>query len=104
MRPLDVQHIGDELAIKWDDGAESFISLKSLRRGCPCADCQGEADILGNVHKKNPARPLGPSSFRLIRFSRVGSYAIQPVWGDGHATGIYSFDYLKSVAAKNVSG
>jgi DUF971 family protein len=29
----------------------------------------------------------------------VGGYAIQPVWGDGHATGIYSFDYLKRVGS-----
>ncbi len=103
MRPLDVQQIGNELAIKWDDGAESFISLEGLRRGCPCADCQGEADILGNVHK-NPGRPLGPLAFQLVRFSRVGGYAIQPVWADGHATGIYSFEYLKRVAGQNSSG
>jgi DUF971 family protein len=31
----------------------------------------------------------------------VGGYAIQPVWGDGQATGIYSFDYLKRVADEN---
>ena len=37
----------------------------------------------------------------LVRFAVVGGYAIQPVWGDGHATGIYSFDYLKRVAGKN---
>jgi DUF971 family protein len=30
----------------------------------------------------------------LKRFTVVGGYAIQPVWADGHATGIYSFDYL----------
>jgi len=28
----------------------------------------------------------------------VGGYAIQPVWADGHATGIYSFDYLRRIA------
>ena len=27
----------------------------------------------------------------------VGGYAVQPVWADGHATGLYSFDYLKRV-------
>jgi len=29
----------------------------------------------------------------------VGGYAIQPVWADGHNTGIYSFEYLRRVAA-----
>ena len=97
MRPLDIQPIGNELAVKWDDGSESFIPLETLRRCCPCAGCKGETDIMGNVYK-NPAQPLTPRAFELVRFTVVGGYAIQPVWADGHATGIYSFDYLKRVA------
>jgi DUF971 family protein len=100
MRPRDLQVIGTELAIKWDDGSESFIPLEVLRRSCPCAGCQGEADLLGNVYQ-HPDQPLTPPAFQWIRFVAVGGYAIQPVWGDGHATGIYSFDYLKRVADKN---
>jgi len=29
----------------------------------------------------------------------VGGYAIQPVWADGHDSGIYSYEYLIRVAA-----
>ena len=29
------------------------------------------------------------------------TYAIQPVWGDGHATGLFSFEYLRQVADSN---
>jgi DUF971 family protein len=97
MRPADIQQIGGELAIKWDDGSESFIALKKLRRHCPCAGCKGEMDIMGNVYK-NPDRPLAPEAFQLTRLASVGGYAIQPVWADGHATGIYSFEYLKRIA------
>jgi DUF971 family protein len=103
MQPLDIQQIGSELAIKWDDGNESFIPLEVLRRCCPCAGCRGEADILGNVYK-NPGRKLTPAAFQLVRLVKVGGYAVQPVWADGHATGIYSFDYLKRVAAENPPG
>jgi DUF971 family protein len=28
----------------------------------------------------------------------VGGYGIQPVWADGHDSGIYSFDYLRKLA------
>jgi DUF971 family protein len=28
----------------------------------------------------------------------VGGYGVQPLWADGHGTGIYAFDYLKRVA------
>jgi DUF971 family protein len=97
MRPLDFQFIGRELAVKWDDGGESFILLEKLRRACPCAGCKGETDILGNLHK-NPVEPLMARSFELLRIGRVGGYAIQPVWADGHATGLFSFEYLKQIA------
>ena len=98
MRPLDIQHIGGELAIRWDDGGEDFIPLEKLRRACPCAGCKGEVDILGNLYK-NPEKPFAPNSFELVKLASVGDYAIQPVWADGHNTGIYSFEYLQRVAA-----
>mgnify|MGYP001766018840 CR=1 FL=1 len=97
MQPLDVQQIGEELAIKWADGSETFIGLEKLRRACPCASCKGEVDVMGNVYK-GPERPLTPAAFKLARLERVGTYALQPVWADGHATGIYSFEYLRQAA------
>jgi DUF971 family protein len=97
MQPVDIQAIGNELAIKWEDRTESFIPLEKLRRHCPCAGCQGEKDIMGNLYK-GPERPLRPNSFEVKSILRVGTYAIQPVWADGHATGMYSFDYLKRMA------
>jgi DUF971 family protein len=97
VRPLDLQQIGDELAIKWEDGSESFVRLEILRRHCPCAGCKGEVDIMGKLYK-NPERPLRPEAFVLRALTPIGGYAIQPTWGDGHATGLFSFDYLKQVA------
>jgi len=97
MRPVDIQRIGEELAIKWDDGSESYIPLEKLRRACPCAGCQGERDVMGNLYK-GPEQPFSATSFQLRSLTLVGTYAVQPVWGDGHATGMYSFDYLQKVA------
>jgi DUF971 family protein len=82
MRPVDAQQIGEELAIKWEDGSESFITLQTLRRACPCAGCQGERDVMGNLYK-GPDRPLTPAALRLVRLGRVGTYALQPVWANG---------------------
>jgi DUF971 family protein len=97
MRPTNVEPIGEELAIKWDDGSESFVRLEKLRRHCPCAGCKGEVDVMGNLYK-GPEQVLKPTAFHLLRVVNVGSYAVQPIWGDGHATGIFSFEYLKRVA------
>ncbi|MBI3878580.1 MAG: DUF971 domain-containing protein [Verrucomicrobia bacterium] len=98
MRPVDIQQIGEELALKWDDGTESFVTLEKLRRHCPCASCAGERDIMGNLYK-GPDKPLSAFAFKLMRLQPVGGYALQPVWADGHATGIFSFEYLRQVAA-----
>jgi len=97
MRPRDIQLIGQELAIRWADDSESFIPLQVLRRSCPCAACKGEVDVLGNLWM-GPARSLPSSAFQVRRIDNVGAYGIQPVWGDSHSTGIYSFDYLKRIA------
>jgi len=97
MQPADIQVIGQDLAIKWDDGSESFIPLERLRRRCPCAGCQGERDVLGNLYKA-PAAPLTARAFQLVRLEHVGAYALQPVWADGHAAGLFAFDYLRRLA------
>ncbi len=97
MRPADLQVIGAELAIKWEDGSESFIGLEALRRACPCAGCQGERDVMGHLHK-GPENPLTPRSLQLTGIASVGGYGITPIWADGHATGIYSFEYLARLA------
>ena len=99
VRPTDIQQIGNELAVKWDDGTESFISLEALRRACPCAGCKGEMDVMGNLYR-GPEKTLTARSFELVRLGHVGGYAIQPQWADGHSTGLYSYEYLKGLEAK----
>jgi DUF971 family protein len=95
-----LQHVaivGDEFACVFGDSFEAYLPLAMLRRACPCAACQGEPDALGRV-----VRPLvehGPRAFELSRFEQVGGYALQLFWADGHSSGIYSFSYLRKLAA-----
>ncbi len=97
MRATDIQHIGHELAIRWEDGRESYIPLERLRRNCPCAGCQGEVDILGQLHK-TPDKPYAPTAFELKHLVAVGGYALQPHWADGHNSGLYTYDQLRQMA------
>ena len=92
----DVQLIGDELAIRWTDGEESYLSLDRLRRGCPCAACGGEPDVMGNLIR--PRVTYTPASFELLGWDLVGGYAWQPRWADGHGSGIYPYQYLRRLA------
>ena len=88
--------IGNELALAWEDGEESFLSFAHLRKSCPCAACQGEPDVTGKVLVPKVAH--AEKSFELVRFEIVGGYALQLYWADGHNTGIYSFDYLRGLS------
>ena len=97
LEPKNLQLIGSELAVEWNDGEESFIAVEALRRACPCASCGGEPDVLGNVMRPNVTYTA--QSFELRSWQLVGGYAVQPVWSDGHGTGIYSYQYLRRIAA-----
>ena len=98
LEPKNVQLIGNELALQWNDGVESFIEIERLRRACPCATCGGEPDVLGNISR--PDVSYTPASFELTGWQVVGGYALQPRWADGHSTGLYSFQYLRRLTGQ----
>lgn len=91
----NIELIGNELAIQWNDARESFLPLRLLRGACPCAACGGEPDVLGEIVR--PEVHYTPQSFELAGWRLVGGYALQPSWGDGHDTGLYSYDYLRRI-------
>jgi DUF971 family protein len=96
VQPVDITPFPKELAIRWDDGREDFVPLETLRRFCPCASCLGEKDIFGNTYKP-PERPYSANSFQLRKLVRVGDYAVQPTWQDGHGSGLYTWEWLRRV-------
>ncbi len=96
LEPKNIQQIGNELAVRWSDGIESYLLLEFLRRACPCAACGGEPDVLGQVDR--PTVTYSEQSFVLSRWDLVGGYAVQPHWGDGHSSGLYSYEYLRRLA------
>jgi DUF971 family protein len=93
--PVDIQIIGGEVAIAWDDGTESFLPFEKLRAASPSASNRGEQDIFGNQYGGD-----GPKKFpgvQVIGWERVGNYAIRFDFSDGHNTGLYSYDYLRAL-------
>ena len=98
MKPKNIVAMGENLAIKWDDDSESFISNKKLRDACPCAHCSGETDVFGNVYKGKSSPDSGDvEKYNIKGYMNIGHYAIRIVWGDNHNAGIYSFDLLKTL-------
>ena len=88
--------VNDLMLLKWGDGLESYINLKILREKCPCAACEGEKDVFGNIYKGR-TNLINENSFLLKGIQPVGYYALRPFWNDGHHSGIYSFEFLRTL-------
>jgi len=89
--------VNDLLLVSFSDKSEAMIELKKLRERCPCANCQGETDALGNLYK-GPDPVFSESSFQISGLQPVGYYGLRPFWKDGHSTGIFTGDLLKKLS------
>lgn len=94
-KPLDIQLIGKELAVKWDDESESYYPVDFLRAASPSAENTGERDLFGIRHGGTDQKQFPGVQLRKWEF--IGGYAIRLVFSDGHATGIYSYEYLQKL-------
>jgi DUF971 family protein len=92
---------GQGVDVVWSDGHASHFDFAYLREKCPCATCNEE-------RQKKPSTPaplvgLGPSlpmykpKLAARSAKAVGQYAIQMDFNDGHSTGIYSFELLRTL-------
>jgi DUF971 family protein len=88
-----------ELAVIWDDGHASLYTFSLLRAGCPCAECRGGHDKMGDTPDLSMFSADLPdsSATRINNVVPVGSYGLTPVWEDGHAAGIYRWEYLRAL-------
>ncbi len=89
---------------------KSELSSETLRRNCPCATCREERGDTSHAKPlTTPAKPMKPRSLSIVESSiteqtllreiwAVGNYALGMSWGDGHNTGIYTFELLRSLA------
>ncbi len=83
--------------IVWKDGHRSEYQLQYLRDRCPCATCgQKQPQAAAASAVANPL-PLFKPRARIQEVETVGHYAFRFFWNDGHSTGIYSDDYLRSI-------
>lgn len=91
----EVEYIGAEevLRVRFSDDVEQRFPVAFLRGFCPCARCQG--------HGAGPPTWTpwtSPRATEVVDVTPVGTYAMCIVWGDGHDTGIYSFEALRRMA------
>jgi DUF971 family protein len=92
LSPTEVKapHGARVLEIVWADGHRCAYPHRILRGFCPCAGCQGHS---GRVRFQSGV------NLELRDLEQVGNYALGLTWGDGHSSGIYSFQYLRRLCA-----
>jgi DUF971 family protein len=92
---------GAGVDITWADGHASHYDFPYLRDECPCATCNDEREKKREFPSAGPASaaalPMFKPKARAKAASVVGNYAIQITFTDGHATGIFSYDHLRSI-------
>lgn len=75
------------LRIAFDDGEQFELSYEYLRVNSPSAEVQGHGPGQGTLQ-------IAKENVMITGVEPVGTYAIQPVFDDGHDTGIYSWETL----------
>ncbi len=81
--------------ITWNDGHESSYPFAGLRAACPCAECRGGHENMGQPPDRRAVRDTVNEGINLEQVEAVGSYALQFRWSDGHLAGIYTWEFLR---------
>ena len=92
-RSITVHGASRVLEVGFSDGASFRIPFELMRIYSPSAEVQGHGpgqEILQTGKREVELRELEP----------VGNYAVKPVFSDGHDTGIFSWDLLYELGAK----
>jgi DUF971 family protein len=96
--PEAIHLIGDQVAIRWSDGEESFYGMEMLRAHSPSAENVGERDLTGVIHGGSTQTSF--PGVLVTGWQPVGGYAIQFEFSDGHRTGLFGFDYLRELSSE----
>ena len=89
-------------------GAEVFNASMEWKRGAVLASALGtmrrqlERAIEHARTRKEFGKPIG--KFQAVAHRRVGGYALQVDWADGHNDGLYSFETLRRLGAEGSGG
>ena len=75
------------LEIAFSDGERFEWSFEFLRVHSPSAEVRGHGP-------GQEVLQVGKREVEIRALEQVGNYAVQPTFSDGHATGIFSWDYL----------
>ena len=100
--PAQLELSGEShLLIGWSDGERRRYAFSELRNSCPCATCREKR----NAPPKSPLMlPIISAAetqpLKILGMKPVGNYAYSIAFSDGHDTGIFTFELLRSLGEK----
>ncbi len=96
--PIEIRLAADKgsLTVAFADGSRHEIAAELLRVESPSAEVQGH----GPGQRKLLA---GKRRVRIVAIDPVGNYAVRLTFDDGHATGIYSWVFLRDIGARQAT-
>ena len=80
------------LEIAFSDGASFKIPFELMRVYSPSAEVQGHGPGQETLQ-------TGKREVTIEALEPVGNYAVKPVFSDGHASGLFTWDYLYQLGA-----
>jgi DUF971 family protein len=98
VQPVDLKLSSpDRLQIEWSDGEVKQYPIRELRDNCPCATCEEKrsADTPQALLPILNAQELAP--LRITGMKPTGNYAYGIEFSDGHDTGIFTLELLRSL-------
>ena len=94
-RPTDIRlhQASRKLEIVFDDGAHFHLPCEFLRVYSPSAEVRGHG-------AGQEVLQVGKEDVNIVNIEPVGQYAVKLSFSDGHNTGLYSWDYLYDLGAR----
>jgi DUF971 family protein len=87
-----------EIEIAWSDGPTASYTPRLLRDACPCASCRERRAEPAPAALLPVLTPQEVAPLTILSMRPVGQYAYGIEFSDGHSSGIYTLDYLRSLA------
>ena len=81
------------LELEWPDLAAK-VPFRVLRLACPCAACVSETTGRRLLDPATVPETIAPQEVAL-----AGNYALRVTWQGGHDTGLFTWRYLREIAA-----
>ena len=101
--PTKIELPDDEtLRIEWSDGHVSEHAVAALRDACPCATCREQRRAASAPSALLPVLSIEEAQpTRIVAMKPVGNYAYGIHFNDGHDTGIFTLEFLRSFGGQS---